>query len=241
MNEKDITITEDQLWSYIACPVHYDLVQKGIISEAPHTLTNFINQVARGFFSNLMDGVVISEDSLKQQWDEVWRANTDYIDDKKGIHGYACLIKMYRWAANVRLRILDVAVPYNILFQGREEQLIAVKGIIPVIAVTSNMKPEILVMDYGDKHTNQVRTDMNLRYTLQCLGFKQQSRALIGIHVRNLKHDTDTYSVRTQEDYLRLERTVTDVSWCIRNKLFYPREGLNCLSCDTAGACRFWH
>lgn len=132
-------------------------------------------------------------------------------------------------------------VPYAILITGREEQIIDIRGEIPFIGVNKRNMLEILSIDYSDKHTNQVRTDMNLRYTLQCYAYRKQARQDIGIHIRNLKYDEDIFSFRTADDFKRVERTVADISYSINKGLFYPREGLGCVACNVAGACRVWH
>ena len=127
------------------------------------------------------------------------------------------------------------------MFKGRNDQLIEIKGMIPFIAVNLQSVPEIIIMDYSERHTDQVRVDLNLRYTLQCFAYRKQIGRDIGIHVVNLKYGTDTFSYRNVSDYDRLKRTIADIAYSIDQELFYPREGLGCLTCNISGACRAWH
>ena len=239
--KRDVVLTEKQIWNYMLCPAHFEMAQRKIVPEESPTLSYYINIIAKQFFVNLMDGVILTPDKLKKKWDIICQKNLDFLVHKKCIAGYAAISKMYSWAERVQLRILDVSVPYNILFRGRENQLITVKGEIPVIGINRGNKAEILKLDFGDKHTSQVRTDMNLKFTLQSLAYRKQTGRDIGIHVRNLKYEENIFSFRTEEDYKRLNRTIADISYSIEKELFYPREGLGCVTCNVAGACRVWH
>lgn len=238
---KAIILTENQVWDYMLCPAHFEMARRKIVPETAVTFKSLTDKVTRLFFIELMNGTVPSLDKLKKEWDIICRKNPAVITQKLCIAGYAGIAKMYSWAERNRLRILDCMVPYAILIDGREGQRIDLKGEIPFIGVNQNNKVEILVIDYGEKHTTQVRTDMNLKYTLHCFSYRRQTGHDIGIHVRNIKYDEDTFSFRTEEDYKRMQRTISDIAFSIDKNLFYPREGLGCLSCNVAGACRVWH
>lgn len=238
---KAITLTENQVWSYMNCPAQFEMARRNIVPEIPVTIRSFIDQITRYFFSGLMNGTIIPTDKLKKKWDKIWKDNQDFIDNKKGIQGYASIMQLYSWAEKNRIRILDISSPYSLMFKGRNNQLIEIKGMIPFIAVNLRSVPEIIIMDYSERHTDQVRVDLNLRYTLQCFAYRKQIGRDIGIHVVNLKYGTDTFSYRNVSDYDRLKRTIADIAYSIDQELFYPREGLGCLTCNISGACRAWH
>ena len=237
---KIVTLSEDQIWSYANCPVQFEMAQRNIIPTVPRTLKGYINQVAKMFFSYLMEGTVLSMQDLKKEWDKVWQQNSDFIDSKKGIQGYAALNSLYKWGEAVQLRVLDVMVPFALLFHGKDDITFDIRGNIPCISVNRANQPAVLIMDYNDKHTDQVRVDMNLKYSLNCLALKKQLGRNVGIHVRNTKYGTDTFSYRSETDYERLKTTVINVGFCIVNKIYYPREGPSCTSCSVMGACRSW-
>lgn len=237
---KTVILTEDQIWNYMMCPAHYEMSRRKIIPDISQSLKGYINRVSKLFFTNLMNGTILPLEQLKKEWDKICKKHSDFIDQKKCVTGYAAIVQMFHWAERIKLRILDVMAPYALLFTGRDNQVINIQGDIPCLGINEWNKPEILVMDYGEKHTDQVRTDMNLRYTLQCYAYKKQTGKDIMIHVRNIKYAKDVFSYRTEEDFKRLKRTVADIGYSIDKKLFYPREGLGCLTCNVAGACRFW-
>lgn len=238
---KTIVLTEDQIWDYMMCPAHFEMARRKIVPTISPNMKYYLDIITKKFFVNLMNGVVLSAETLKREWDKVCLNNYQFIDQKKCVAGYSAIIKMYKWAEYTNLRILDIMVPYAMLITGREGQIIDIRGEIPFIGVNRDNTVEILSMDYGDKHTNQIRTDMNLRYTLQCYAYRKQLRRDIGVHIRNLKYDEDIFSFRTNEDFKRIERTIADIGYSINKELFYPREGLGCVACNVAGACRVWH
>ena len=237
---KIITLSEDQIWAYSNCPVQFEMAQRGVIPIVPRTFKSCINKVSKMFFTNLMEGTVLDMQTLKLEWDKVWAANSDLINQKKGLQGYAALNSLYKWAESVQLRILDIMIPYALLFYGKDNLVFDIRGQIPCVSINQANQPAVLIIDYNDKHTDQVRTDMNLRYSLACFALKQQTGRNIGIHVRNTKHCTDTFSYRAESDYERLKTTITNIGYCIANKIFYPREGPVCTSCSVMGACRSW-
>lgn len=236
-----LEITEDEIWNYMMCPAFFEMTRRKVVSDTSQAFRGHVNTVIKRFCTNLMNGTVLPVNKLKKLWDTICLNNPDIITQQKCVEGYAAINKMYKWASDIRLRILDVAVPYSTLFTGRNGQRITVKGEIPVIAVNRKNMVEILIFDIGTKRTNQVRTDMNLKYTLHCQAYLKQTGYDIGIHVRNLKYDEDIFSYRNVADFNRLKRTVADIGFAIDNEIFYPREGLGCLACNVAGACRVWN
>lgn len=233
---------EEQLWSFANCPVQYDMAyNKKTIPKKPPMFGEHLQTVANAFFTNLMNGKILSGDELKRKWDSVCNKNPT-IDSRKCIEGIGKLMLMYRWAENIELRILDVFVPYILLFKHNNgEDLFEVSGQIQTLAVTKGNSPELLVIDWGDKHTNQVRTDMNLHYTLQCYAYYMKTKKNLGIHVHNIKHNTEIYSYRGTYDYERLKTTVNNIGYSIKHRIFYPRENPMCVSCYVAGACKSWY
>ena len=241
MKERAKILSEGQLWSYANCPVQYDMAyNKKTIPEKPPMFSEYLQPVAAAFFANLMNGKVLSGDELKRRWDSICNKNPS-IDMKRCVDGISKIMLMYRWAESIQLRILDIAIPFALLFHGDDNELFDIRGEIPVIAVNQSGVPELLVIDWGDKHSNQVRIDMNLKYTLDCYAYYHQSKKNLGIHLHNVKYSEDLYSYRGKFDYERLQKTVVNIGHSIVHDIYYPRENPLCVNCYVAGACRSWH
>lgn len=241
MGARATILTEEQLWSFANCPAQYDMAyNKQLIPKKPPMFSEHIQVVANAFYSNLMNGKILSRDEIKRKWDSVCTKNPT-IDSRKCVEGIGKLMSMYSWAERIQLRILDIAVPYVLLFKDKNNNLFEIAGRIHTLALTKENVPELLVTDWNDKHTNQIRTDMNLCYTLQCYAYYKKTGHNLGIHVHNIKHNTEIYSYRGKFDYQRLATTVNNIGFSIKNGLYYPRENPMCISCYSAGACKSWH
>ena len=241
MKERAKILSEEQLWSYANCPVQYDMAyNRKTIPKKPPMFSEYLQPVAAAFFANIMNGKILSGDELKRRWDNICKKNPS-IDMKKCLEGISKIMLMYRWAESVQLRILDIAVPFELLFHGQDDERYDIRGEIPVISVNQSNVPELLVIDWGDKHTNQVRTDMNLRYTLECYAYFKHTGKNLGIHVHNVKYSEDSFSYRGKFDYERLKKTVINIGHSIANNIYYPRENPMCVNCHASGACRSWY
>ena len=235
-----INISEENFFRYLYCPIQYSMFKGGIIKQLPETNRSALDKIAKFFFTNLMIGSLISAADLKKQWDVHCKKNIDKITPKESIEGIARLMTLYKWAERIRLRILDMLIPYEISFPGKGDQIVHIHGNVPVIAVNQTLEPELLILDFGDKQTNQTRLDTDLKYTIYCYAYRQKTGHNLGIRSHNLKYDTDKFSYRHQGDYNRLASSAINVGFSISNKIIYPRESVMCASCPTLGACKLW-
>lgn len=233
-------IDEEEIWSFMHCPVQYDLsyVRKIIPKKVP-TQVDHIKEAAQYFFANLMDGNLLPMSALKKKWDQICNENPE-ITMIKSNDGLGKLYKLYEWARRNQLVVLDLNVPYALLFPVDKNTSYDVRGCIPMICLTSDRIPVLLYFDFGDRATVQERVDLNMKYTMQAYAYRMQTRKNIGIHVHNIKFDSDFFSMRGQQDFLRLHRTIISIGYSISHKLIYPKDGPLCLSCYALHACKGW-
>ena len=237
----NIKLTEDMIWSYANCPVQYDLIyNRKIIPPETITLRYYLMKVINYFFLNLMNGEVTEPSKLKDKWDLIWKENVDYIDSNKGIDGLSKIMLLYKWAEKEKLRILDMSIPYKINFIGKNNSIIELTGEIPVISINNSDVCELLYIDTGNALKEQLRLDMDLKFTLYSYVYYKQTGKQIGIKLHNLKQDKDLFSYRGKTDYQRLHKTIVNIAEAISNNIYYPRENIMCKTCLTAGACRMW-
>lgn len=233
-------IDEEEIWSFMHCPVQYELsyVRK-VIPKKVDTHVDYIKKAAQYFLVNLMDGNLIQMSDLKKKWDQICNEHPD-ITMIKSNDGLGKLYKMYEWSRKNQLVVLDINVPYAVLFPVDKSTSYDVRGFIPMICLTSDRIPVLLYFDFSDRATVQERVDLNIKYTMQAYAYKLQTRKNIGIHVHNIKFDSDFFSMRGQQDFLRLHRTVVSIGYSISHNLTYPTDGPLCLSCYALQACKGW-
>lgn len=229
-------MTEIEFFDYIKCPVFYDAVhRKKLPFMFQPTMAELLSKVSNKFFLNLMNGKVLAASTLKTTWDKICEENK-FITSTKCLEGIDKITKMFRWASNIELRILDVNVPYMIPIKNGD-----FSGEISTIAVNSKGNPELLVMDFSNKHSDQSMLDMKLKYALDALAFKQNYGQEIGTHIHNAKYDEEYYVYSTRDDFIRAKTALDSVSKAIEEQIFYPRENAFCASCEMKVFCRQWH
>ena len=114
-------------------------------------------------------------------------------------------------------------------------------GNMGTILALPNNNYELLITDFGNKMPEQTLVDMKLKYSLDSYAFQNvYNKRVHGIRVRNIKNARDFLTFRSQDDFKRLEQAVANVSCCIKNKLFYPRESVMCSICNAKEYCKVW-
>ena len=235
-----LNLTENQLFNYIKCPIHYDTTynKKFTLPEKP-TMNLLLKKIWNLFCINLVNGTVLSKAVLKNKWDIVCEKNPDIITESKCLAGLGALMKMYAWAEQEELRIADINIPYNISFnRGRDS--VNINGEIGAVAINAKNNLSLIDIDFNDRLTNQSMIDMKLKYTMDIYAMKALYNKDVGIRIHNIKHNKDWYSIRIPEDMERLKHTVLNVGYCINSKMFYPRESVFCLNCELLHYCKAW-
>lgn len=229
-------MTEVEFFDYIKCPVFYDAVHK---KQLPFvfqpTMNELLNRVALRFFLNLMDGKIMKMSQIKKAWDTICDEN-QFITEKKCLEGISLLSKMYLWAENEQLRILDVHTPYVLKFEGIE-----FSGEIETIAINNKDNPELLHLDFSQKYPDQSMMDMKLKHTFDSLAFKNSYKQDIGVRIHNVKNGKDFFTYRSSLDFKRGIDSIKSVYNAIKNNIYYPRENAFCASCEMKVFCRQWN
>jgi len=234
-----IQLTDTQFYDYIFCPVKFQFLHIDHIPLAETVnMPRLLTQVANRFFIELLNGEAKSMGWVKNIFDGICNRNENYMDSKKIMEGIYLLNSLYEYCRDSRLQIVDINSPFQISTQyvnivGRTDAIALIKG--------KKNKYELFVPDFGYKITNQDETNINLRYTMQCLGFiKTYSKELAGIHILHVRTKQDFKARRSREDYLRLEAAIDGVGKGIQNKIIYPHQNPLCRSCEVRDLCKVW-
>lgn len=233
------TFAEEQIFKYMRCPLQYYLeVNENIKPPVGNktTMKESLDFIANTFCRKLYDGEVLTISKLKKLWDKECSKNE--FDMKICVAGWGKLMSMYNWAKKIQLRILDIAVPYQVILQ--DSVYMSVTGVIPMIGLTTDNEPMLLIWHWDDRKVTQGQIDMNLKYTIWCYAFYSLTEKSIGILVHNIKHNEDIFSFRGKDDYKRLIKSFSMIGKSILSEIWYPREGPLCTNCYLLGACRSW-
>lgn len=231
-----VTISEKQIFQYIKCPILYDIqYNKSLDVSASLTIKNQLKSLIDYFLFQLYDGKIPSMNDLKKKWDILMK-EIGSADPKKAIEGLGTLINIYNWAHKNKLTVVDINSKYTKRFGEYE-----VEGAIgPIISI--NNKLHYLVMDTTRKITNETLVDLNLKYTLDIYAFEHlYNKKIESIIVYNSKHNKEFVFFKNEEDFKRLETSITNVCKAIDTNIYYPNSTVLCESCIGNSLCRFWH
>lgn len=237
----NLVLSEQQIFDYIKCPLRYDSVYNHKMATKNHpSLPELIKRVERAFFVNLMNGKVLSSSEIKRKWDRVCESNQEFVNAQKCLDGIDALMKMYRWAASKQIRIADIAMPYIVSVRD-DNDVYEIKGETGAIGLMKDRnRLEIIDIDYSNRALDQFLIDMKLKYSLDLLAAQQLGQDISGVHIHHVKSDKDFFTVRSDEDMIRVREAIKNIGRCIKHHLFYPRETLICASCDMKFYCRAW-
>ena len=235
-----LELTEEQVFKYMRCPVQYylEVIDKIVPpTQEKRTEIESYDYVTNTFCRELMNGTALTSSQVKRLWDKECKRN-DY-DMKQCTTGWGKLMQMYQWAQKIKLRILDMMMPYTVEILHQDLRIV-VKGFLPIIGLTTANEPMLLIWYWNERKILQAQLDMNLKYSLWCYAFYQYTQKNIGILLHNIKHSEDVYSYRGKFDYQRLVKSFSAIGQSIHNQIWYPRESPLCTSCYLLGACRAW-
>ena len=236
-----MVLTEQQLFDYITCPALYDVKHnKNIPIGESISMTKLLEKVSKYFYVSLLNGKVPSSNELKKKWDSICQQYEQYVDAKKNIEGVGFIMKLLQWAADEQIMVADIDTKYNQVFRAGNGH-VEIEGHIGTILALGNDRFELLVTDFSNRMPDQTLIDMKLKYSLDCLAFNQTyGKSVSGVRIRNVKNAKDFLTFRSQDDFNRLKQTVLNVSSCIEQKLYYPRESLLCANCNAKEYCKAW-
>lgn len=232
-----MNITEDQLFDYIKCPAFYDMkYNKNFKTEEYKSVNEFLKPVANFYFTSIFNKRVPSGAELKGKWDTICRKNPIHIDTKKNIEGMGLLINLERWGNNNKLYLAEFNTGYTVKIGDIE-----VRGTIGPVQATMDKQLILIDPKFVARCPEQSEIDRKLKYTLDCLAFKEaykhEINAIKVVHIKNL---VEMYTTRDRLDFDRLESTVKGVVNGIESDVYYPRETSFCNSCSLKQYCKYW-
>lgn len=230
-------VTEQQLFDYLQCPVYYDItVNKKLPSEQPVQLSDLLMKVTRFFYLQLSLGEVPTLATLKRKWDMVFQPYQEILGEKKAIEGLQLLMKLYDWAKETKLVVIDIDSPYAIT-SGKNK----LEGVMGVIVAGKNGRDELLVTSFSPRMSHEDLDALKLKYTIDSYAYRlKYGKDLSGIRIHHVKHGKDSLTFRKNSDYERLFGTINGVCKSLENNIYYVRDHYGCAICPVNNLCKYW-
>ena len=232
-----LTLTEDNFLDYIKCPNYfYFKYMSKIPNSNTETYHSLLNKVIKAYCLRLFDGKVMTEKTMKKQWDKLIEEHPGLVHPKRILDGWGILNLFNRYCQNNRVLIADMDTPYQINIKNN----IILKGQTGIIRL-ENRQFELFVVDTSQKIPDQALLNMSLKFTLQAYALKELSpnHPINCIKIYHVKSGQEFTTYRTQKDFERLENSFRQVGKAIREKIFYAREDFMCGQCSYKNYCGF--
>jgi hypothetical protein len=231
-----LKISDQQLIDYIKCPNYfYCKYYSKIPIRDNETFHSLLQKVISSYMLKLFEGKILTMDKAKKIWDKLVEENPDiFINDKKILDGIGYINALDNYCRTNRLMVLDTGVDYQLNFKNN----LILSGKIGTIRYDNN-KCELFVVETSQKQPEQILLSMSMKYTLQIYALHklQKDLKINGIRIWHVKSGKEFFTYRTQKDFDRLEKIVSNVNKAIRNEIFYAREDYTCINCKYKNFC----
>ena len=233
-------LTEQQMFDYIYCPALYDFkYNKNVVLEKPKKISDLVNQVCNYFFMYIIEfKKVPSLAMLSNKYEKLYLKDKELFDDSKYTSGLFLLRNFYNWACQEKLTPFSPNMPFALTIDD-----IKINGYTNPIIVNINSKTfEFLFLKYNNRLLDTNDLDKKLKFSLDCLAFNQNPDYKINvIKVKNIRNNKEYITSRNNNDYKRIKSTIKNISNGIKNKVFYPSEGIKCKDCPYKYYCKAWN
>jgi len=249
-----MNLTQDEIFTYLECPVKYALKYNAKIEPEEQTLkqqySEALHTTIYNFWHKILDGHRVSSDELKAKWESLWfkSHNINKMDiiygtknDKVelGNKGHQILQSFMR---NLQGNPgVPICVAKSIMAPIGDHML---TGNIELVREVKENEMRILeVIDYktGDTMPDQMSADRDLALTIQSYLFRRafQAREQRLVYYY-LKHGKPIYTIRDSQHFRTLMATVDSVAKAIENEIYYPRQAFTCKVCTYREYCDGW-
>ena len=233
-----MSITEQQLFDYMFCPVKYYLKYKSkIVVQEEVTINKLLTQITKYFYNSVANGKLPTLKQMQTKLDSLCEANKETITPKKSIEMWGQVYNFYNWACDNQIAVIDTDTKYVITLGEH-----IVEGTMSPIALTPAKKLELLIVNFSTRIPDQIEIDTKTKYTLDIMAFNNSNSdmKIDAARIHLLKQNKDLYTTRNNNDYERLNSTVNNIAKSIQNELYYPKETHMCTSCNYRNYCRAW-
>lgn len=231
-----LKLTDEQLVDYIRCPnyFYFKYISQIPVTDQP-TFHELVNKVIDAYMSKLMDGKIMTMGQAKRMWDKLAEEYPLVLTDKRVLDGFGYINQIDRYARQNKIIIADVNSEYQVNFKDN----VIITGKTGIIRYNNN-KLELFVAETSQKVPDEFLLNMSVMLSLRAYAIEKTSDcSLAGVHVYHIKTGKELYTTRGKRDLDRVESLVKNVSFSIRNEIYYPREDYLCSQCKFKIYCGY--
>lgn len=231
-----MNLTEKAFFDYLHCPLYfYSKYALKAPLEKNTTVSQCVIQTIKFFYLGLLEGNIKSYKQLQNKWDAL--TSSLELNSTQLIKGWGKIVRIVEWSKTNQIIVADVNCKYS---YGSVNHI--VDGQIEFILVYPNHEIEVLYFDLTDKKLDSLNEHKKLKYALDYYGFESiYGKKPNRIKIYQPHSDTEIAIQLLESDKKRLSSVIENVGESIKQKLYIPREGYMCISCEAKTYCRFYN
>lgn len=229
-------IKEQEFFEYLKCPLRYDLIKKGHVLETNKTFKKLCFEAVNSNINARCNGMKADATTLKRKWDTLAKENVDSIGIKKVTDGWGLVYRTYEYIELFGLQFLDTNTSYKLEIPGTG---VCLTGVLNPL-IDRGTYIEVFVPCFDRQVPERISIDTKLKHTIEALAIKQMFNkdCVITYYVPAQGKTIET--LRSTQDFQRLESIIKMVGKSISANIIYPRETLICSSCVARPLCKAW-
>lgn len=231
-----MVLKEKELFEYIKCPLRYQFIKNNLDLGTDRTFKKLAYSAINHYYAAKTNGMKADSNTIKRKWDSLCANNSDILNPKKTLDGWGMLYRTYEYIENNNINFMDINVPYKIEIPGTKIELIG--QLDPIIDNGDHI--EIFITCFDKVMPDRVDIDTRLKHTIDAYAIKKMFNKDVVINYYVPAQGKCIQTLRSNNDFQRLESIIENVGKAISCNIIYPRETFLCSSCLARDLCKSW-
>lgn len=229
-------LKERELFEYIKCPLRYQLIAKGNQLEDNKTFKQLCYEAINSYLNAKQVGMPANANTLKRKWDSLAKENPMILNPKKTLEGWGLIYRTLEHIELFDIKFMAINASYSLELEGTGVCLTGVFN--PLIDKGTHI--EVFIPCYDKQMPERADIDVKLKHSIEALAIKKMygKEAEFTYYVPSQNKTIET--LRSTDDFNRLETIVKSVGQAIQMNIIYPRDTFMCSSCVAKPICKSW-
>lgn len=229
-------LKEQELFEYLKCPLRYQFTKKGIDLGSDKTFKKLAYSVINHYFAAKTNGLKADSNTIKRKWDLVAQENSYILNPKKVLEGWGLLYRTYEYVTINKYKFMDINMPYAIEVPGTKIKLTG--QLAPMVDRGSYI--ELFIVSFDKVMPDRLEIDTRLKHTIDAYAIRKMFNKDVVITYFVPAQGKIVQTLRSKNDYTRLESILKNVGKALDANIIYPRETFLCSSCLARDICKSW-
>ena len=231
-----MVLKEKELFEYIYCPVRYKLLKNGNMFDEQKSFKKLCYEAINSYYNAKSNGLRADANTLKKKWDSIASHNTSILNPKKVLDGWGLLYRAYEYVDLYNVEFTAVNHSYSIEIPGTG---VCLTGVLDPFIIRENYI-EIFITCFDKQMPERIDIDTKLKHTIDAYAIKKLYNKDVVINYYVPSQGKTIQTLRSTQDFKKLESIVKNVGKAINANIIYPRETFMCSSCMARPICKAW-